>query len=53
MTDAAGNGRLIAEDARAATPPAAVGVTREPVGRADGPTGPVVTAWQRGTPDAR
>lgn len=45
--DAAGNGRLIAEDARLATPPDAVTITLEPAGGSDTPSGGVVASWRR------
>ena len=46
-TDAAGNGRLIAEETRLATPPAAAEITLEPRAGSDAPTGPVVASWTR------
>ncbi len=46
-TDAAGNGRLIAEQARLATPPTAVEITLEPAAGSAAPSGPVVTSWTR------
>jgi RNA polymerase sigma-70 factor (ECF subfamily) len=51
--DSQGNGRLIAEDPRLATPPAAVEITHEPVSGGTAPTGPVVTSWERAAAEVR